>query len=232
MSVQGNGTEKIILLPANVSAWIFIKLALLATGLILTNHFISERLGYFLEYGLYFALFVFTGIWICALAALVYIAFTPRIIERYFWAILIGLATWLAEAHFQITGVRITIQALDAMWDPGLIRLESLGFFGSYFLQALLYTIPLMLAFAIAAFGAFPVPREYAVTLCTLPSAWRPGLLRGLFGWIRDPRYAQPVSEPWSVPGFCLQRRATPGEVRSESAIGWRGACQKHRADC
>lgn len=123
---------------------IAIKLLLLAAGVVLTNHEFVRRIDYFLKQDLFFPLAVFLGIWIAALAALAYVAFTPRRVEQYAWSALIGLAAFVAEAHYLITGDRITIQALDAMWDPGLFRLEMVGFYGGYFLQALLSTLPLL----------------------------------------------------------------------------------------
>lgn len=128
---------------------IAIKLLLLTAGVVLTNHEFATRIAYFLEYELFFALAVFLGIWLLAIAALVYVAFTPRRIERYAWSALICLSTFVAEAHFLITGNRITIQALDGMWDPGLFGLEMVGFYGSYFLNALVDTLPLLLGLLI-----------------------------------------------------------------------------------
>lgn len=122
-----------------------IKLILLFTGLSLTNHSVVARLDHFLEFEKYFPLTVFLGIWFSALAALLYVAFTPRRIERVIWALLIGVSMLLAEAYYLITGEPITIQALDGMWDPSLIRLDVVGFYGTYFLQATIFTLLLLL---------------------------------------------------------------------------------------
>lgn len=128
-----------------------IKLILLFAGLSLTNHSVVAQLDHFLEFEKYFPLTVFLGIWFSALAALLYVAFTPRRIERVIWVLLIGVSTLLAEAYYLITGDRITIQALDGMWDPSLIRLDMVGFYGTYFLQASISTLILLIGLLISS---------------------------------------------------------------------------------
>lgn len=96
---------------------LIIKVLLIATGLFLTNHNFLVRLDYFLDFKLYFPLIVFLGIWIAALIAIFYIAFTPRTSERVIWSVMICLAVLLGETYYLVTEDRLTIEALDAMWN-------------------------------------------------------------------------------------------------------------------
>jgi glucan phosphoethanolaminetransferase (alkaline phosphatase superfamily) len=123
---------------------LLLKLALLAWGVWLTNHFIAARLGHFLQSDLYFPLVVFLGIWAAAAAALVYIAFTPLAGVRLTWALLVGLSTLVAEAYFQVVGDRLTIEALDAMWDPDMVNAGTVAFYGHQTARALLGTAVLL----------------------------------------------------------------------------------------
>lgn len=129
-------------LPAG--SLLIIKFMLIGAGLMLTNHQVTARLEYFFDYQLYFPLLVFLGIWLAALVAVVYIAFTPRISERIAWSMVISLAVLLGETYYLITDDRLTIGALDAMWDPGLFRLDIIAFYGVYFIDALARTSVLL----------------------------------------------------------------------------------------
>ncbi len=122
---------------------------LIFLGLILTNHFVVPRVDYFLDFDLYFPLTVFFGIWAAAIIAIFYVAFTPLKRVRIFWAVLIGLSTMAAETYFLIAHERITIEALDAMWDPSLVSVDILAFYGQYFLKALLSTSVLLIGLLI-----------------------------------------------------------------------------------
>jgi len=126
-----------------------IKILLIATGLFLTNHQVLARLGYFLDFKLYFPLMVFLAIWIAALIAIIYIAFTPRTPERVTWSLLICLAVFLGETYYLVTEDRLTIGALDAMWDPGLFGFDIVAFYGKYFLKALASTATLLVGLLI-----------------------------------------------------------------------------------
>ncbi len=117
---------------------LLLKLALLACGAWLTNHFIAARLDYFLDFDLWFALTAYLGIWIAAAAALLYIAFTPLTGVRIFWSVLVGLSTLVAESYFQVAGDRLTIEALDAMWDPDMVNAETIAFYGHQAAHAIL----------------------------------------------------------------------------------------------
>jgi glucan phosphoethanolaminetransferase (alkaline phosphatase superfamily) len=121
-----------------------VKVLLIAAGLYLTNHQVIARLVYFLDFRLYFPLLVFLGAWVCALIAIFYIAFTPRIYERLAWSFVICLTVVLAETYYLVTDDRLTIGALDAMWDPDSINAEIAAFYGSYFLEALVHTAVLL----------------------------------------------------------------------------------------
>ncbi len=80
---------------------------------------------------------VFLSIWIATLAAILYLAFTPRTTERVIWSLCICLAVIVGETYYGVTDERLSISALEAMWDPSLFTLDILAFYGSYFLKAL-----------------------------------------------------------------------------------------------
>ncbi|MFC1720372.1 hypothetical protein ACFL00_04460 [Pseudomonadota bacterium] len=67
-------------------------------GLYLTSNQVIERLTYFLDFRLYFPLLVFLGIWLAALVAIFYIAFTPRTYERLAWSLVIFLEALVRSA--------------------------------------------------------------------------------------------------------------------------------------
>jgi glucan phosphoethanolaminetransferase (alkaline phosphatase superfamily) len=163
--------------PKFSTALLVTKLLLLAAGLVLTNHMVLVRLGYFLKYSKFFPLTVFLGIWLLAITALVYVAFTPRRIERYVWTILICLSTVIAESHFLITGSRITIQSLDAMWDPGLISFDMVGFYSPYFLQAFLFTTLLFIGLLIPPHPVRMASYRFNLLLPVLPCLLLGGLI-------------------------------------------------------
>ena len=96
---------------------LIIKVLLILSGLFLTNHTVLNRLDYFLEFNHYFTLVVFLGIWAIALAAILYVAFTPNQGARIFWVTLIGLSTLLGETYFLIMQEQLTVAALDEMWE-------------------------------------------------------------------------------------------------------------------
>ena len=123
---------------------LIIKMLLIISGLFLTNHTVLNRLDYFLDFNHYFPLVVFLGIWAVALTAILYIAFTPNKGARIFWVTLIGLSTLVGETYFLIVQDRITIAALDAMWDPGLVSISMIAFYSHYILRALTATAVLM----------------------------------------------------------------------------------------
>jgi glucan phosphoethanolaminetransferase (alkaline phosphatase superfamily) len=110
----------------------------------LTNHSIDSRLDHFLDFDLWFALAVYLGIWMAAAAALLYIAFTPLTGVRLFWSVLIGLSTLAAESYFQVVGDRLTIEVLDAMWDPDMVNLGTVAFYGEQAVRAFLGTAVLL----------------------------------------------------------------------------------------
>ena len=64
------------------------------------------RLQYFLDSENYFALLAFLVIWVSALAAIFYIAYTPRNVERWAWSLLIFVGSFLGETYFRIVGER------------------------------------------------------------------------------------------------------------------------------
>ena len=123
---------------------LIIKVLLILSGLFLTNHTVLNRLDYFLEFNHYFPLVVFLGIWAVALAAILYVAFTPNVGARIFWVTLIGLSTLLGETYFLIVQDQITIAALDAMWDPGLASVGMFAFYSYFILRALMATAVLV----------------------------------------------------------------------------------------
>ena len=123
---------------------LIIKVLLILSGLFLTNHTVLNRLDYFLEFNHYFPLVVFLGIWAVALAAILYVAFTPNVGARIFWVTLIGLSTLLGETYFLIVQDQITIAALDAMWDPGLASVGMFAFYSYFILRALVATTVLV----------------------------------------------------------------------------------------
>ena len=123
---------------------LIIKVLLILSGLFLTNHTVLNRLDYFLEFNHYFPLVVFLGIWAVALAAILYVAFTPNQAARIFWVTLIGLSTLLGETYFLIMQDQITIAALDAMWDPGLASVGMFAFYSYFILRALVATTVLV----------------------------------------------------------------------------------------
>jgi len=135
--------------PGTGGVLLIIKVLLIATGLFLTNHNFLLRLDYFLDFNLYFPLVIFLGIWIAALIAIFYIAFTPRTSERVTWSVLICLAVLLGETYYLVTEDRLTVEALDAMWSPGLITIDIVAFYGKYFLKALASTAPLLIGLLI-----------------------------------------------------------------------------------
>ena len=154
--------------------WVVIKLILLFAGMALTNHAVIDRANHFFEFGKYFPLMVFLGIWMSAIAALLYVAFTPRRIERLIWAVIIVLSTAAAEAYFLVIGDRITIQALDGMWDPDLIRPDMVAFYGTYFLQALACALLLLVGMLVP-----PAGMEILRPRITMVIPVIPGLLLG-----------------------------------------------------
>lgn len=123
---------------------LIVKVVLIVSGLLLTNHSVMARLDYFLDFQLYFPFTVFLGIWLTALIAVFYLAFTPRTAERVTWSVVICLAVFFGETYYLVTGDRLTIGALDAMWDPDLFTLDIVAFYGSYFLNALASTSVLL----------------------------------------------------------------------------------------
>jgi glucan phosphoethanolaminetransferase (alkaline phosphatase superfamily) len=125
-------------------ARLLLKLALLACGVWLTNHFIAARLAYFLDFDLWFALAAYLGIWAAAAAALLYVAFTPLAGVRLFWSVLIGLSTLVADSYFQVVGNRLTIEVLDAMWDPDMVNADTVAFYGRQAARAVLATAVLL----------------------------------------------------------------------------------------
>jgi len=135
--------------PGTGGVLLIIKVLLIASGLFLTNHDFLVRLDYFLDFKLYFPLIVFLGIWIAAVIAIFYIAFTPRTFERITWSVLICLAVLLGETYYLVTEDRLTIGALDAMWSPGLISIDIVAFYGKYFLKALASTVTLLIGLLI-----------------------------------------------------------------------------------
>jgi len=135
---------------------LIIKVLLILSGLFLTNHTVLNRLDYFLEFNHYFPLVVFLGIWAVALAAILYVAFTPNEGARIFWVTLIGLSTLLGETYFLIMQEQLTVAALDEMWeqmtvaaidevwDPGLANGRTSAFYHHYNLRALMATAVLV----------------------------------------------------------------------------------------
>jgi glucan phosphoethanolaminetransferase (alkaline phosphatase superfamily) len=116
------------------------KIVLITWGLLATNHEGWSRLASLMDSRLYFPVAVVVGIWITALVAIFYVAFSPFKIMRVLWTVLIGLSALAGETYFLVVGDRITIEALDAMWDPGLFSFELAAFYGSYILRALANT--------------------------------------------------------------------------------------------
>ncbi|HLF30268.1 MAG TPA: sulfatase-like hydrolase/transferase [Xanthomonadales bacterium] len=123
---------------------LILKFALLAGGVLLTNHFFLGQLALFVKLDLYHWLAVFLLIWAAAGIALFYVAFTPRKGARVTWALLLGLSTLAGETYFQVVGDRLTIGALDAMWDPAMLNLETVAFYARQAGLALLYTAVLL----------------------------------------------------------------------------------------
>ena len=163
--------------PRVSTALLVTKLLLLAAGLVLTNHKVLFKFDDLLQHHKFFPLAVFLGIWSLAITALVYVAFTPRRIERYFWTILICFSTFTAESYFLITGDQITVLSLDAMWDPGLISLSMVGFYSSQFLQAFLYTTLLFIGLIIPTHPVRVASYRFNLLLPVLPVLLLGGLI-------------------------------------------------------
>jgi glucan phosphoethanolaminetransferase (alkaline phosphatase superfamily) len=160
-----------------VRPWLLLlKLTLLAGGLWLTNHFVAARLDYFLEFERYFALAAFLAIWAAAAIALLYIAFTPNIAARLTWALPVGLSTLVAETYFQVAGDRLTIEALDAMWDPDMVNAGTIAFYGHQTARALLGTAVLL--------GGLLLPPPPVALLRGRSLAFLPLLPLGLVGGV------------------------------------------------
>lgn len=116
------------------------KFALLTLGLAYTNQFVGARIAYFLQYQHGFALLVFLGFWITAIAALVYVALSPGRGYRIGWSIPIGLSTLAGNLFFQVMGDRMTVEALDSLWDPHMVNTATMVFYGRETLHALFGT--------------------------------------------------------------------------------------------
>jgi hypothetical protein len=92
---------------------LLLKLALIAAGLLLSNHEVISRLEYFIRFGHYFPLLVFVGIWGLAVLSVLYVSFTPREGIRTFWVIVIGLSTLLGDTWYQLNGDFLSVADLD-----------------------------------------------------------------------------------------------------------------------
>ena len=148
-----------------------IKPGLILAGLILTNHQVLSRLQYFLDSENYFALLAFLGIWVSALAAIFYIAYTPRNAERWAWSLLIFVGSFLGETYFRIVGERLTIVALDAMWAPELLTGSLVMFYGAQSLVALAFSAVLLLGLVIPPHAVFMLRSRYLAAIPLLPLA-------------------------------------------------------------
>jgi glucan phosphoethanolaminetransferase (alkaline phosphatase superfamily) len=152
------------------------KLALLAAGVWLTNHFVVPRVDYFLDFDLYFPLLVFAATWAAAIVALLYVAFTPSTGVRLGWALPIALSTLIAEVYYQVVGDRLTVEALDAMWDPDMANAGTVVFYGRETARALL-AAALLLGGLLIPPPALNIPRWRSLALLPLVPA---GLIGGI----------------------------------------------------
>jgi hypothetical protein len=95
---------------------IHIRTLLIFCGLVLSNHLVLERLGHFIAFDKYFALFIFLAIWFVSLIVIFCIAFTPNRGAKLFWVIVIVLSTLLGETFFQFAGKQLSVAMLDDMF--------------------------------------------------------------------------------------------------------------------
>lgn len=143
-----------------------LKIALLASGVYLTNHLWLNQLAHLLNLGLWHWLAVFCMIWASAVAALLYVAFMSRRGARVVWAVLLSLSTLIGEVHFAVVGDWLSLARLDAMWDPALASVDTVAFYGRQVGRALLETAVLMAGLLI------PLPLPVMPRVRALP--WLP----------------------------------------------------------
>ena len=96
---------------------ISVKTALLIILMFASNHGLYERFGYFITARCYALGGAYCMIWLAAIMAVLYSAFTPRLLYRIFWGVLIVFAGFLADSYFSIMKLHFNIEAAEAFWN-------------------------------------------------------------------------------------------------------------------
>ncbi len=102
-----------------------LKVCLIFICLFQTNHQVLWRIENFFEFKKYFALTVFSGIWLAAMMAIIYLAFTPAKMTRIIWALLIATSTLCGDLYFEIVQEPLTFNSLQVLWSSFRWYLDS-----------------------------------------------------------------------------------------------------------
>jgi hypothetical protein len=82
-----------------------------------SNHGLDERFAGFLASRAYVQAGAYCVIWLTAVAAVLYSAFTPRLPVRIVWGVLIACAGFLADVYFCIMKLHFNIDSAEALWN-------------------------------------------------------------------------------------------------------------------
>ena len=127
-----------------------VKLALLAGVLVLTNPGVGARMVFLATDNRLLTLLIFSGLWLCALAAMVTAAFHPRPGVRLLWAVPVSVAGAAAYGYHVAQGAEFFIYDLLNFWSAR----HEVGRAATFFANAI---IPAVAVFAVSLL-AFAMP--------------------------------------------------------------------------
>jgi glucan phosphoethanolaminetransferase (alkaline phosphatase superfamily) len=198
--------------------WIATKLSLLALGIWLTNHDVARGFLLFASSGRGVRLALQAVFWVAAAGAVFTLAFSPLRRRHAVWIALILISTVLGDFFFRVTGDRVTVRALDALWSvmlavgPSSELPKVIAFYGPEAVASALGTAALAAGFLIRA-PVLPLTKLLPVAMLPLV----PCLLMGAhvvyragtddFERVGSPQQFMPIS----VLGVLL---ATPSTAR------------------
>jgi len=117
-----------------ILCWGVLKACLLVAGLVFTNHHVISRLLYFWEWQLFIPLAVFLAIWLFAVLAVIYLAFTPVIAARAVWTPVVAVSSFAGDVFFRITGDRLSLGNIEAM-EVGYMSVDEIIGIASFYLH-------------------------------------------------------------------------------------------------
>jgi len=93
-----------------------LKIVLLAIFLLISNQGVADRFVDFWQRDHVLGLFVFTGVWVIALAAVTIAAFLPALWMRLLWSVPIALSTFAGVLSLEVTRTHLTFFDVALYW--------------------------------------------------------------------------------------------------------------------